>query len=105
MTAKSKYRGHEIEFNEELEIWVYSLDKTPVPDDHLERACGNCKQQRTIEGHDACLGTLPGLMNACCGHGNPKEAYVQFLDGTAIHGEDAVIIQNILKKCRDTEKI
>lgn len=60
--------------------------------------CDHCGKYRTFEGHDGCLGELIGITNACCGHGNPKKAYVQFLDGTAIRGEDAVIIQNILKR-------
>ena len=37
-------------------------------------------------------------MNACCGHGDIEEAYIQFWDGSCIRGEDAKTIQNILKK-------
>lgn len=33
---------------------------------------------RTIQGHDGCIGTLEGVMNACCGHGQDSCAYVQF---------------------------
>lgn len=40
--------------------------------------CGHCKLARTIEGHDGCVGTLKNVMNACCGHGETKHAYVQF---------------------------
>ncbi len=43
--------------------------------------CAACGQLPTPEGHDACLGTLPGVWNACCGHGDPSEAYVQFRPG------------------------
>ena len=55
---------------------------------------------KTSEGHDDCLGTLIGLMNACCGHGHGDDdvAYVQFIDGTTVHGDDARTIQAILKK-------
>lgn len=60
--------------------------------------CGNCGKRRTDEGHDACLGTLIGVMNACCGHGNEDEAYIQFLDGECVRGKDAKIILNMLKK-------
>jgi hypothetical protein len=28
------------------------------------------------DGPDACLGLLPAVRNACCGHGDPNEAYV-----------------------------
>ena len=63
-----------------------------------QQFCDYCGKYRTIEGHDSCLGELIGVANACCGHGKNNEAYIQFLDGTAIRGEDAIIVQNILKK-------
>ena len=40
-------------------------------------------------------------MNACCGHGEVEKAYVQFLGGFSIHGADAVVVLEILKKYRD----
>jgi len=42
------------------------------------------------------LGELKGFMNACCGHGIAREAYIQFLDGFSIHGEDAVVYKLLL---------
>jgi hypothetical protein len=63
-----------------------------------DRPCGKCGEYATEEGHDACLGTLHGVMNACCGHGDIEDAYVQFLDGFSISGEDAIIILEVLKK-------
>lgn len=98
MTAKSFERGNPIEFLEKDNIWIYSDTKEPVPENYKTRHCGNCGKDYTEEGHDGCLGELIGLMNACCGHGIVSEVYVQFLDGECIRGEDAVIIQNILKK-------
>jgi len=63
--------------------------------------CTHCNLEKTPEGHDGCLGTLHGLMNACCNHGGTYEgAFVQFLDGSIVNGEDAVIIQEILMKNR-----
>jgi hypothetical protein len=63
------------------------------------KVCGHCNLERTTEGHDGCLGTLPGLMNACCGHGgNAEGVYVQFLDGTCIRDNDAKTIIEILKR-------
>lgn len=67
--------------------------------------CHNCSKFKTYEGHDGCLGTLDGLANACCGHGDVKLAYVQFLDGVVIQGELAVKIQSILKSARSNETI
>lgn len=40
--------------------------------------CGHCGIKRTSDGHDGCIGTLSGVMNACCGHGEDRMAYVQF---------------------------
>ena len=40
--------------------------------------CLHCKKHNTPEGHDGCIGTLIGVMNACCGHGETSSAYVQF---------------------------
>lgn len=96
MTVKSKCRGNEIELVDDL--WIYSDTKEPVPINYKSRPCGNCGRNFTKEGHDGCLGELIGLMNACCGHGKINEAYVQFLDGECVRGEDAIVIQNILKK-------
>lgn len=54
--------------------------------------CAHCGKPPTPEGHDGCLGTLPEqvVMNACCGHGNDRQAYVQHWDGTASRGGDAL---------------
>jgi len=46
--------------------------------------CKLCGKPRTPEGHDACLGELPGVVGACCGHG--KEGYIEFENGTTIYG-------------------
>ena len=96
--TQSYYRGHKIYFADGL--WIYSDTLQPVRY-NKNRLCGKCKQDNTAEGHDTCLGTLPGLMNACCGHGKTKEAYIQFLDGFSIHGKKAKIIQEILKGKRN----
>ena len=95
--ATSYLRGHKIEWINNQ--WVYSDTKEPTETTHKDRTCGKCGQEETKEGHDACLGTLPGLKNACCGHGQEKP-YVQFLDGIDIRGKDAELIINILKKYR-----
>ena len=94
-----KHRGNDIECDNN-DIWIYSDTKQPVSVNYKNKSCGNCGKNFTKEGHDGCLGTLMGLMNACCGHGESDAAYVQFLDGEVVRGEDATIIQNILKKYR-----
>jgi hypothetical protein len=92
-----KYRGNEVEYDNEIELWVYSDTKKTVRDNWEEVPCGNCGKNYTKEGHDGCLGTLIGVMNACCGHGD-GEPSVQFLDGKCIFGEDAKAILDILKR-------
>lgn len=92
----SAYRGHKIEFVNDK--WIYSDTKEDVSDTYISRGCGKCGNFEDKNGHDACLGELPGLMNACCGHGVSKDAYVQFIGGFSIHGEDALIIMDVLKR-------
>ena len=97
--AKSKFRGHEIEYiNDE---WLYSDTKETVKSNYNERPCGNCGKPFTPEGHDGCLGTLKGIMNACCGHGEVKDAYIQFLDGSVVNGKNAISILDILKNHKE----
>ena len=86
--ATSHLRGHAIEHDGNE--WVYSDTKESTVKTHMDRACGHCDKHATPEGHDGCLGTLPNVMNACCGHGALKEAYVQFEDGSVIRGNNAI---------------
>lgn len=59
--------------------------------------CKKCKKGPTEEGHDGCLGALPGpVMNACCGHGNDRQAYIQYWDGKRIAGHEAIAEQSRL---------
>ncbi len=76
-TSERWHRGHPI--IEHDGAWYYADNGQPVAGP--PRECGECGQPNTPEGHDACLGTLPGVMNACCGHGDIGDAYVQFPDG------------------------
>ncbi len=61
--------------------------------------CIKCKKGPTPEGHDGCLGTLKGdIMNACCGHGDDRLAYIQYWDRSRIGGNEARAEQIILAK-------
>ena len=68
--------------------WQY--EDTGEPTVGSDRPCGRCGEERTLKGHDACLGALPGVMNACCGHGEVSEAYVQMPNGETVQGQDAL---------------
>ena len=53
--------------------------------------CAKCGLPPTPEGHDGCLGTLVGnVMNACCGHGLDRQAYIQYWDGRRISRQEAI---------------
>jgi hypothetical protein len=55
-----------------------------------KRNCGACGAARpATEAPDPCLGTLPGIYNACCGHGFREYAYLQWPDGTRVGGDAA----------------
>ena len=82
VTMKSYLRGHQILYKNDE--WVYADTLTPTVGN--ERMCGKCGRENTEEGHDPCLGTIKGAMNACCGHGTDK-AYVQFESGMIIRGD------------------
>ncbi len=80
---KSFYRGHEI--INVGESWLYKDNNKPVKDDK-NRDCYVCGNPDTKEGHDPCLGTLPGVSNACCGHGI-NDGYIQFENGVTVRGK------------------
>jgi len=83
--VRSFFRGNEIIIKDNGCFYADNLISTVG----YERDCGYCGKGRTEEGHDGCLGTLENVVNACCGHGNKNEAYVQFDDNT-IRGNEAI---------------
>lgn len=85
---KNHCRGHEIK-SIDLRTWVY-VDTGENVSDNLNRDCKYCGQSTTPEGHDGCLGILPGVKNACCGHGQLESAYVQFEDNRVLRGRKAL---------------
>lgn len=64
MTARSASRGWPTFWNSVK--WVYEDTEMKVDD---KRPCRRCGRVPTTEGHDACLGKLPNVWSACCGHG------------------------------------
>jgi len=46
--------------------WVYEDTREHFDD---SRPCKRCGRFPTMEGYDACLGYIPGIVSACCGHG------------------------------------
>lgn len=87
MPKKQMHRGHPMHYHDESGQWLYDDDHSPVATNGTEtRPCGKCGEYRTKEGHDPCLGTLPGVVNACCGHGDESVSYVAFASGIILRG-------------------
>lgn len=47
-------------------VWVYEDTRELIT---RERRCRRCGRFPHVLGYDACLGYIPGLRSACCGHG------------------------------------
>ena len=97
-TEESYLRGHKIRYDMKTKEWVYWDTEKPTDETYNERPCGNCGKKPTKEGHDACIGTLKGVINACCGHGKETGAYVQFSDGFSVRGDKVKLIIKLLRK-------
>ena len=48
--------------------------------------CPVCKLARGKDGYDPCLGNLPGVKFACCGHGGSRQCnpYIYFENGVRL---------------------
>ncbi len=92
MTVKSLWHGHKIERINDR--WQFADSGKPTVGS--QRPCGRCSEHLTAEGHDACLGMLPGVENACCGHGVIGDAYVWMSDGRRLQGRDAITLMGKL---------
>lgn len=88
VVATSRVRGHPVRWDSCLEVWRYSSDGAIAYAE--DRVCSHCGDPATADGHDSCISSLAEAENACCGHGDTVNAYVQFRDGHLIRGSDAV---------------
>ena len=68
----SHLRGHSIEYKDGK--WYYS-DTGEFA--NYDRPCVRCGKMPTKEGYDACLGYIPGVVGACCGHGVEKPIIIK----------------------------
>ena len=50
--------------------------------------CGTCGHTRSREEPDKCMGYLPGVLYACCGHGVDRP-YVMVEGRTTFRGDEA----------------
>ena len=88
LSASSYFRGHPVYWDHTA--WRYLDDDAPLPRwGGLVRPCAACG--RVFENKpDPCLGDLPGVEHACCGHGVPGKAYLRFSNGVVVRGFDTV---------------
>lgn len=64
--------------------------------------CGKCGRLRGENGHDPCISNTPGVVNACCGHGDSGSAYFMFAFGPTVRGSQhsALTAIRLLGGCR-----
>jgi hypothetical protein len=55
-----------------------------------ETPCGICGLARPESGVDPCLGFIPGVLHACCGHGADTLAYFMRSDRHTVWAFDAL---------------
>ena len=68
--------------------WVYEDDGTEAPPNGKVRPCVKCGALFPMGENDVdpCLGRLPGVKNACCGHGIQSQSYITFTSGVLLRG-------------------
>ncbi len=71
MTIRAFFRGHAVIYLDDEGEWLYEDTLESIAKAE-ERTCAKCGRFPTPEGYDACLGYLPGVGSACCGHGKAK---------------------------------
>jgi len=85
MAARSFLRGHRLIWLNGR--WVYEDDHAdPLIRGRQPRPCKKCGAVFPWHEVDPCLGVLPGVHSACCGHGLRSESYVRFTTGVVLKG-------------------
>jgi len=84
MTARSETIGRAVHFDIDSKRWVYSDNLHPAG----YRTCNHCGKFVSSISLDPCLGKLPGVKYACCGHGDSEKSYIMF--------ENGIIVRNFI---------
>jgi hypothetical protein len=82
MEASSFLNGNKVIWNDEEKVWQYPSGQNT----HRPKRCPKCDKLPDKNGHDKCLGTLPGVAFACCGHG-VEDGYIKFTNGVIVRFE------------------
>lgn len=89
MKARSFFRGHSVITDPDgRRVYADTLEPLPGWGGEIRR-CAKSGSRHEMHESDACLGDLPGVDNACCGHG-VTEGYIRFTNGTVIKGRFTV---------------
>jgi len=93
MGATASSRGWPIHFKNGE--WL--MDDTGKPDDGI-LPCKQCGKHPAEDEHDPCIANLPGVRNACCGHGDTEEPYISFvgLPRVTLRGQPAIVVMKAL---------
>lgn len=102
MSTPDMIRGHPV-YKDPEGVWRFSDTSERTDEAWEDRPCGVCDKHQTPEGHDPCLGTLPGVRNACCGHGVRESAYIQFENGAVIRGFDVIENDDMTEWCGEED--
>jgi len=81
--------GAEVHFQDDDAIVPRDEEGNAQPD--ANHPCPKCHKLPGPSGHDPCIDQLEGVSFACCGHGDPSQAYVAF------DGEDAAGRLNVIR--------
>ena len=90
--ARAILNGHPISLINPPGDWRYD-DTGDKIKEVPQRPCKNCEKATTKDGHDACIANLPGVKNACCGHGTGC-GYLHFDDNTTIYQKEQPRLYN-----------
>lgn len=85
MPAHGFFRGHKLTWIKNK--WVYADTGEDIPANGGKiRPCAKCGAMFSLgeSETDPCLGVLPGVDNACCGHGVRSESYIRFETGVVV---------------------
>ena len=83
VVVQSYLRGHELIMKDGK--WVYADDLSDIPANGGKlRPCKQCGRSHELTDADPCLGVLPGVKQACCGHGKQNQSYIIFKNGVII---------------------
>lgn len=97
MAATISVKGKKVYFDEKRWAWILTDEdwNESNPTEYIIEEdsslqwdgvkCQRCGRERLKTGEDPCLGHLPGVKFACCGHGT-QTGYITFENGVTIRG-------------------